>query len=29
MMAYFLAPNSNKRINTIKVAVTKFSSIIS
>lgn len=27
--AYFLAPNSNKRINTIKVAVTKFSSIIS
>ena len=27
--AYFLAPNSNKRINTTKVAVTRFSSIIS
>lgn len=26
---YFLAPNSNKRINTTKVAVTRFSSIIS
>lgn len=27
--AYFLAPNSNKRINITKVAVTRFSSIIS